>query len=395
MKSLISKKVRSIPFIDPIKWLECQNLFPKIYWKERSGNTTYAAVGELLSLQEIPDFRCEDYSDLRFFGGLSFFPEKQHSIWSNFPTCRFILPEFILKVTKDETQLIQYGNRELPKEIIPRNVALCSKIERTDLPSKDHWIEKITALLQKIENKELEKVVMGRKSTLHLDRSLSPYSILPLLPKDGHTVFSYQLSEEEAFLGSSPEKLYERNDREIASDALAGTRPKGKTQEEEEKFRQELVESDKEQREFAFVKDFLFSTLTSKCNILHWQTPSIRSSSTVQHLYQKLIGQLKEGITDRDLIALLHPTPALGGKPKRAALEHLMNEEPFARGWYGAPIGWIEQNSADIAVAIRSCLMQKNTMHLFAAAGIVKGSDPMQEWEEIEHKLSQFLRIFL
>ena len=221
------------------------------------------------------------------------------------------------------------------------------------------------------------------------------FPILPLLPKDGHTVFAYQLSEEETFLGSTPEKLYERNNLEIASDALAGTKPKGKTQEEEEKFRQELVESDKEQREFAFVKDFLFSTLTSKCNTLHWQTPSIRSSSTVQHLYQKLIGQLKEGITDRDLIALLHPTPALGGKPKRAALEHLMNEEPFARGWYGAPIGWIEQNSADIAVAIRSCLMQKNTMHLFAAAGIVKGSDPMQEWEEIEHKLSQFLRIFL
>lgn len=392
---LLCPKIQRIDPVDPLIWLESQSLFPKIYWKERSGKTTYAAVGSVLELNEIPDFTKDEYSNLRFFGGMSFFSKNSDRIWNNFPDYKFILPEFVLKITQDETLLIQYGERDLPPAQFRSPLQFPQNYKRDDSPSYDIWCEKISGLLEKIQSQELEKVVMGRKTTLTFDQHISPLKLLPHLSKETQTLFAFQISEDEAFIGATPEKLYERKGLSIASDALAGTRPKGQNRKEEEKFAEELLQADKELREFGFVKDFLFSALESKCDTLHWESPlSIKSSSTVQHLYQKLLGTLKSEVTDKELIDLLHPTPALGGKPRAGALEHLMKEEPFSRGWYGAPIGWVEKDSADIAVGIRSALIQKNSMHLFAAAGIVKGSDPKQEWEEIEHKISNYLRIF-
>ena len=75
------------------------------------------------------------------------------------------------------------------------------------------------------------------------------------------------------------------------------------------------------------------------------------------------------------------------------ALTFLEEHEPFSRGWYGSPIGWITSQEANIAVAIRSALIKDKQLTLFAGAGIVQGSEPDKEWEELEQKITPFKQV--
>ncbi|MEO0489925.1 MAG: chorismate-binding protein, partial [Cyanobacteria bacterium J06659_2] len=101
-------------------------------------------------------------------------------------------------------------------------------------------------------------------------------------------------------------------------------------------------------------------------------------------------GILTDGVTDGEILPRLHPTPAVGGFPKRPAREAIDQLEPFERGWYAAPVGWVSRNAAEFAVAIRSGLVVNHQLSLFSGAGIVPGSNPSDEWQEIENKLRAF-----
>ena len=89
----------------------------------------------------------------------------------------------------------------------------------------------------------------------------------------------------------------------------------------------------------------------------------------------------------------LHPTPAVGGYPTDQALDAIRAREPFDRGWYAGPLGWIGTHGAEFTVAIRSGLVQRRRLALFSGAGIVEGSVPAWEWEEIEQKIGDFVRV--
>jgi menaquinone-specific isochorismate synthase len=99
-------------------------------------------------------------------------------------------------------------------------------------------------------------------------------------------------------------------------------------------------------------------------------------------------------VTDAEVLRALHPTPAVGGYPGVEALEEIRALEPFDRGWYAGPVGWIGADAAEFAVGIRSGLVRGNTLALFSGAGIVAGSAPEGEWAEIEQKIGDFTRMF-
>ena len=89
----------------------------------------------------------------------------------------------------------------------------------------------------------------------------------------------------------------------------------------------------------------------------------------------------------------MHPTPAVGGFPKEAAFMEIGKRETFDRGWYAAPIGYISPNQSHHLVAIRSALIEEDAIRLFAGTGLVNGSTPPREWDELEHKISQYMGI--
>ncbi len=112
----------------------------------------------------------------------------------------------------------------------------------------------------------------------------------------------------------------------------------------------------------------------------------------LRHLVTRFQGVLAPGITDGAILERLHPTAAVGGDPRAAALDAIAELENFDRGWYAAPVGWLARDAAEFAVAIRSAHCAGDRLTLFAGAGIVPGSDPAGEWEENERKLAPFLK---
>ena len=171
---------------------------------------------------------------------------------------------------------------------------------------------------------------------------------------------------------------------------MAGTRKRGKTPEEDASLANELLENIKERREFEFVKKSIHEALNPLCKKLFSEKEDMRCSKppNVQHLYHPFEAILHPDVDDEAILQALHPTAAMGGLPKKQALEHIFCHEPFERGWYASPIGMISQERAEFAVGIRSALALENTLHLFGAAGIVEGSIAQKEWEEIEQKTS-------
>lgn len=258
--------------------------------------------------------------------------------------------------------------------------------KRVDTPSQEDWEKGVLDVLEKIKKKQLQKVVLARRTTLIFRKEINPFDILKHLKrKNLHaTLFFIQFSKEVTFLGVTPEKLYSRHQNLLWIDALAGTSPRGKTA--------ALLHSMKQRKEFSLVKEFIQEKLATLCEEMHWQQEdTIVKTAHIQHLYNQLEARLKKNLSDQELIALLHPTPAIGGFPQHEALSYLRKKEPFERGHYAAPIGWLSSEETHLSIAIRSALIRGNEMHLFAGAGIVKNSHPQKEWNELDSKLSNFL----
>jgi isochorismate synthase EntC len=109
---------------------------------------------------------------------------------------------------------------------------------------------------------------------------------------------------------------------------------------------------------------------------------------TVQHLATEVTGRLPAGGGLLGLVGRLHPTPAVGGWPREAALAYIEAEEDLDRGWYAGPVGWVDlRGDGEFVVGIRSGVVSGSRASLFAGCGIVADSEPDREWEESEWKL--------
>ncbi len=389
-----------VPHLDLIAWLFKQPLYPKVFWQEKEQNITYAAVGSLLSFAHVPSI--SDSADVRLYGGMRF-AKKTHpdETWRGFPQTCFWLPQIEIsqegKTTHALVQSLNEKSSNLPFDFT-QNELLASNdfplIDRVETPDFSLWSQNVEDVLEKIHSGHLEKLVLARKSNFHFSTPLSPWPILAHLRSKASqaTVFAFQLSPHVCFLGATPEKLFKRDGLHLGTDAIAGTHPRGKTPEEDSHIAGQLLKNAKEKREFQSVSTFLQQSLQPISETFNWEWSSPRTLKTshVQHIYNRLSARLKPGITDAELIRLLHPTPALGGFPRERALPLLSTLETFDRGWYGAPIGMISSRGTSLYAGIRCALIRERTMHLFAGTGLVEGSIPEREWDELEQKIRPF-----
>lgn len=270
-------------------------------------------------------------------------------------------------------------------------------VKRTLSPDRESWIAGIKKVLKSIERKELEKAVLARTCTFELETAPNPFAIAAALKEKAQGAFVFCMETESgAFLGATPERLFSRNHRQIWSEAIAGTRPRGKTPKEDQDLAKQLLKSEKDLSEFYPVKHYLERALSPLCVTPPSFSPiSIHQTHNVQHLYTSCSGELREFITDKDILSNIHPTPALCGTPKQKALSLIQDIEPFERGLYGGAIGWSTKEASEWIVGIRSCLIKNKTATLFTGTGIVAGSDPEEEWEELNQKLKLYDTIFI
>lgn len=257
-------------------------------------------------------------------------------------------------------------------------------LEKNFFPSQQEWLSNIRKTLM---NKDLHKVVLARCCVLKCESLPNPFAITAaLLSKAKNSIVYCFADEKMAFLGATPELLFSRKGREITCEAVAGTAPLGN----------EILNNEKLRSEILPVIEYLLQTLSPFCVAPLQVSPiHVRETSNVQHLCATLHGTLFPTITDDQIIQQLHPTPALCGVPKSEAMRWIQECEPFERGLYGGIVGWSTSEESVWAVGIRSCLIQENIVKLYTGAGIVAGSNPEEEWDELNRKMNLYQDIFI
>jgi menaquinone-specific isochorismate synthase len=370
--------------IDPLdlpSWLAAQTLFPKFYLKcPRTGIET-VALGSHQEFFEIPKSPKE-----RVYGSLPFPSNKQDFLWEDFSAPFFFIPQVEIFQSEEKTVLKVRGTGLL-FNVPEKKDSYLFLGKQTDLPSLETWESSVHAILEKIRSKQLKKAVLARRSSFEMHGS--PFTVLKALLDSSYnsSVFAFQRTPDSLFLGATPEMLYQRSDRSLTTVSIAGTRKRG----EDLLLSQELLSSVKDGSEISYVKDFLSESLSSLCESFSCETKdSIIKTSHLLHLYNRLDGTLKSEINDIDILSCLHPTPAVGALPREPGIKEILSLEPFDRGLYAGALGWISPLESSFVVTIRSALIKEGVLHAFAGTGIVEGSDPQLEWQELEHKISHW-----
>ncbi len=407
--------------IDPFDWLQNQDSREKFIWAGRetkelvagTGKADVMSSGENALKQALFEKRnLMTTHAVRYYGGGRFDLNRESSpIWSEFGPYQFMLPRFELHRSEKSTRF--FCNIVLPKDLNRKSQLLdevsrvnfegeCLSgdlplpISRIDKPNKHEWYAIVRKVLADVDNEEqLKKVVMAREATFNFTDALNEIVLFKRLCKltPGYFQFYFQPAPAKVFMGASPERLFRRKGRYVESEAIAGTGRRGDDEINDRALAQALLSSEKDQREHAFVRQSVMDAFASLCKVMHIdREPAVLDLSIGRHLQSKFWGVLNESTSDVDIINKLHPTSAVGGVPKEEAMAAIRSRESFDRGWYAGPIGWFGKDAAEFAVAIRSAVASENVISLYSGAGIVKGSTPENEWNEIEQKLGDFIK---
>lgn len=300
------------------------------------------------------------------------------------------IPFFPDQPPLDLSQAIRVEN--LPAPSPPIRV-----LNKQFFPENQEWNLSVTKSTDAIRQGSFHKVVLARCCVLECETKPDPFAIAAALQEKSQnaTLFCFA-NDEMAFLGATPEFLFTRNQNALFTEAIAGTVRRGETERQDQKFENELLSSAKAHREVLPVQNFLQEKLFPLClSPLQFSPVFVKKTANVQHLASHATALLKSSTKDSDILKQIHPTPALCGLPQGNAFEWIRGKEPFDRKFFGAAIGWSTEDASQWAVAIRCCHIQNNFVSLYTGVGIVEGSDPQEEWEELNAKMDLYRGIFL
>ncbi len=191
-------------------------------------------------------------------------------------------------------------------------------------------------------------------------------------------------------VGSSPEILTRLEDGEVTVRPIAGTRRRGHTEEEDLALEQELLADPKELAEHLMLIDLGRNDTGRVAEIGSVKLTDkmiVERYSHVMHIVSNVTGKLKDGMSAIDVLRATFPAGTVSGAPKIRAMEIIDELEPVKRGVYSGAVGYLSWNgNMDTAIAIRTAVIQNNTLHIQAGAGIVADSVPRLEWKETMNK---------
>jgi isochorismate synthase len=357
------------------------------------------------------------------FGGFAFDTHQHHrsapggeqnGLWRGYETGRMVLPQVQVTWTGQECWITcnaLVGPDCDTEGKAAELAAICDELisNAPELPNRresageaasyeqlpaEEWKAAVRLTAADVAAGKLEKAVLARAIHLEAPQAFDAVSALRRLSETyaGCTIFAVA-RDERCFLGATPERLAKLHDGEFLTMSLAGTTRRGATPDEDDSLGNALLASPKNRREHAVVVQTLIETLQGMCAGLDYpEIPALIKLDRMQHLCTPITGRLKVEYTLLDVVERLHPTPAVGGRPREAALALIGAREGFDRGWYAGPIGWIDQHGeGEFRVAIRSALLNGPRATLFAGCGIVADSDAEREFAEASLKLQPML----
>ncbi|MGP2424920.1 isochorismate synthase MenF [Yersinia sp. 2538 StPb PI] len=393
-----------------LEWLAAQCHFPQFYWLHREGHEEAAVCGQtrLFNDMQAADHFIQQHRDasgLRIWGLNAFEPVIVNQPADGAPLAQasfLFLPRIEILRRGEQTYLtlnlasdfslqqdalhaISFIDQLVAARPLP---ALDIQVQHArHMPEYPQWRHLIQHALAEIEQQKMEKVVLARATQLTLDKPLSSGAFMAASRQVNHHCFHFMLrfDARRAFLGSSPERLYLRQQLHLETEALAGTVSSAETPEQAAELADWLMHDEKNQRENLLVVDDICQRLQGGVAAVDVMPPEIIRLRKVQHLRRCIHAQLTRA-SDTDCLQRLQPTAAVAGLPRNVARQFIAQYEPFSRGWYAGSAGYLSAKQTEFSVALRSARVEEQQVHLYAGAGIVAGSDPEQEWQEINNK---------
>ncbi len=295
------------------------------------------------------------------------------------------LDALALRVWRAHGRFHQLGQQEAPGAEPPPPVA--PRFVRREV---GEYRVAVARALERIAAGEFSKIVLARAQDLAADRPLHPLRVLNGLRQrfpDCYS-FSFTLGRGPSFIGASPERLVRVQQGVLETEALAGSMRRGVGASEDVALAAALLRSEKDRREHREVLDDIVARLGRLgFPVEAAAAPQIRRLANVQHLHTPVRGVLPGGIHLLDALAAMHPTPAVGGTPREAAMAAIRELEGFPRGLYAGALGWLNsRGGGEFFVGIRPALVEGARARVYAGAGIVAGSTPEKEFAETELK---------
>ncbi len=261
---------------------------------------------------------------------------------------------------------------------------------------REAYVEQVQRILDAIRAGQVQKVVLAREVHVTAGSDIDPIAWLVALRERFPTCTLFAVGDgPTVFLGASPERLLRAQGEWVETAALAGTAPRGASRTADHALGEALRDSSKNGAEHAVVVQYLRSVLEECCeDVQVAREPSLLRTRTVQHLCTEIRARRRERSAAAllELVGRMHPTPAVGGAPREAALHWIHENEATERGWFAGPVGFVQSDGdGEFAVALRSALVRGRSATAWAGAGIVERSQPMAEFTETELKLRTVL----
>lgn len=389
---------------DALAWLDGQSQYPQFYWRHRNGQEERAALGAVIhcdSFAEAQQFCLEhrQRADIRLYGlnafdlhsAALFLPRLEwcHSA-SGISLCLNLFSPHSLK--EDALSALAFLAKLAPAGSL---TALSGELlSEEQHPQWPEWERLIGLATRAIGQGSLDKVVLARATDLTFQSGISAPSLMAAsrLVNVNCYHFLMRFSADSAFLGSSPERLWQRIDTRLRTEALAGTVAHADVPDQRAAAGEWLLNDEKNQRENGLVVEDICQRLQKDVVGLDVFPQQLIHLRNIQHLKRAIQGTLKKP-DDLRCLQQLQPTAAVAGLPREAARDFIQAHEPFDREWYAGSAGYLSHHRSEFCVALRSAKISQQRVRLYAGAGIVEGSVAELEWQEINNKAAGLRRL--
>jgi anthranilate synthase component 1 len=261
--------------------------------------------------------------------------------------------------------------------------------------SQEQYEQAVERIKEHIVAGDIFQAVLSRK--MECDIAGDPFSLYAAMRKINPSPYMYYLDfGDEQVIGASPEMLVRVEKRKVTTVPIAGTRPRGRTVEEDKILAEDLLRDSKERAEHTMLVDLARNDLGRVCrfgSVDVTEFMNIEKFSHVQHIVSTVTGTLRDNLDCYDAFRSCFPAGTVSGAPKIRAMQIIGEQEPCSRGIYAGAVGYIGfDRNLDFAIAIRTVLVQKGKASVQVGAGIVADSVPASEWRETENKAAAMIR---
>ncbi len=303
--------------------------------------------------------------------------------WSFDGVERWVLPRALAWWDGGKTWVAAFGDdaAQTLDEVTEAEPVTSAPVVKLRPPDRAGWTRRVEAALDALNAGRLSKVVLARQLEVEADQPFEVRRILKALEARFPTCWTFlQQTPAGAFVGATPEMLCRVQGRALTTEAVAGT---GRGE--------ELLDSSKDRREHAWVVEGIVDALRPLSAAVDVGPLGLKRLPNLSHLCTPIHATLRDGVDPLEAARALHPTPAVGGTPRAAALAFLGAHEGFDRGGYAGAVGTRGPQGLQLYVGIRSALISGCKATVYAGAGIVAGSTADGEWAETQRKASALL----